>query len=346
MNVKASQILFIGFIMKILVCIKFGLALVLLLSAGMAHAGNMLLADHPLVGKIWDMNSRSYIDEAELLGRIKAANVLLLGETHDNRQHHDNQEKLLKALVESGARPALMMEQFDAESQPALDQALAGDNRDDVLNDVISLVKFADWQPYRSLLAFAVDNKLPVIAANISSQHLQPVIWFGYSAYDADKLKRLAVEEVWSENRQNYLVNHMGGAHCGELRDELRAGLSRSQRLRDALMADSAVSSIGRGVVAIVGRDHARRDVGLPLYFAARDPSARVFSIGFVEVSPKVIDPNAYEAGSATGEAPFDVIWFSPRVERANPCANFGKPKGAQPKPGGSGSKPSRNRGQ
>ena len=51
------------------------------------------------------------------------------------------------------------------------------------------------------------------------------------------------------------------------------------------MMADSAVSSIARGVVAIVGSSHARRDIGLPLYFAARAPSARIVSIGFVEVS-------------------------------------------------------------
>ena len=332
--------------MKMIASIKLFVTPALLLSAGLAHAGNMLYTDHPLVGKIWDMNSRSYVDEAALLDRAKAANVLLLGETHDNQQHHDNQEKLLRTLVESGARPALMMEQLNAENQPALDQALAGSEHDDVLSSVTSLIQFADWKPYRPLLAIAIDNELPVIAANISSQHLQPVIWFGYSAYDADKLKRLAVERVWSDSRQDYLVKHMWGAHCGELRDELRAGLARSQRLRDALMADSAVSSIGRGVVAIVGRDHARRDTGLPLYFAARDPSARIFSVGFVEVSPGKIDPNAYEAESATGDAPYDVIWFSPRTERANPCANFGKPKEKQTESGGADLSPSHNHGQ
>ena len=319
------------FIMKIITSLKFFLPVVLLSFAGLAYAGNMLFTDHPLVGKICDMNSRSYIDEATLLARINTANALLLGETHDNTQHHDLQQKLLKIRIESGARPALMMEQLDAESQPALDQALAGSNRDEVLNSVNGLIKFTDWQLYSPLLATAVDSKLPIIAANISRQHLQPVIWRGYSAYDAGELKRLAVEEVWSENRQNYLATHMGGAHCGQLRDELRVGLARSQRLRDALMADSALSSIERGVVAIVGRDHARRDIGLPLYFAARAPSASIFSIGFVEVSPESVDPEFYESESATGEAPFDVIWFTPRAERDNPCANFGKPKEAQP---------------
>ncbi len=317
--------------MRIITSIKLCLTLVLLSCASLAQAGNMLFTDHPLVGKIWDMNSRSYIDEATLFARISTADVLLLGETHDNPQHHENQQKLLKARIESGARPALVMEQLNAENQPELDQALAGSNRDDVLNSVTGLIKFADWKPYRPLLDIAIANKLPVIAANVSSKHLQPVIWHGYSAYDADELKRLAVEEVWSESRQNYLATHMGGAHCGELRDELRVGLTRSQRLRDALMADSAVSSIGRGVIAIVGRDHARRDTGLPLYFAARAPLAHIFSIGFVEVSAEKTDPKAYEAKSATGDTPFDVIWFTPRAKRADPCANFGKPKEVQP---------------
>lgn len=315
--------------MQMIKPVKFGVTLCLLFMS-LAHAGEMLFSDHPLAGKIWDMNSRSFLDEATLFARINATDVLLLGETHDNPVHHDNQLKLLKARIESGAHPALMMEQLDAESQPVIDQALSGSNRDEVLNSVAGLIKFSDADLYRQLLAMAIDNKLPVIAGNIPRQQLQPVIWHGYEAFDAGELKRLAVEAVWSESRQNYLASNMGGAHCGQLRDELRVGLSRSQRLRDALMADSALSGIAHGVVAIVGRSHARRDIGLPLYFAARAPSARIFSVGLVEVHPDKMDPNDYESSSATGEASFDVIWFSPRVDREDPCANFGKPKEVQ----------------
>ena len=313
--------------MRVIASVKLFLTVVMLSSASLAHAENMLFTDHPLVGKIWDMNSRSYIDEAALIVRTNKADVVLLGEIHDNPVHHEYQQKLLKARIASGARPALMMEQLNAESQPALDQALAGNNRDEVLNSVTKLIKFTDWQIYQPFLSIAVGNKLPVIAANVSNQKLQPVIWRGYAAYDAGELKRLMVEEVWSESRQNYLVTHMGGAHCGKLRDELRAGLTRSQRLRDALMVDTAVPSITRGVVAIVGSSHARRDIGLPLYFAARAPKARIVSVAFIEASPGVTDPKSYLADSATGEAPYDVLWFTPRVERADPCADFGNSK-------------------
>jgi uncharacterized iron-regulated protein len=319
--------------MRIIARIKCCLTIVLLTFASQAHAQNMLYTGHPLVGKIWDMHSRSYIDEATLIARINLSNVLLLGEVHDNSQHHELQQKLLQARIDSGAHPALMMEQLDAASQPIIDQALAGIRRDEVLNNVTALVKFTDWQFYIPLLAIAVDNRLPIIAANVPNQFLQPVIWKGYRAYDADELKRLDVEAVWNEQRQNYLAANMGGAHCGQLRDELRVGLTRSQRLRDALMADSAISSISRGVVGIVGSSHARRDIGLPLYFAARDPSARVFSIGFVEVTDST-DPKAYNADSATGEAPFDVMWFTPRMERTDPCADFVKPKAPHPSTG------------
>lgn len=316
--------------MRIIARIKCCLTMVLLTFAGLAPAQNMLYTDHPLVGKIWDMHSHSFIDEATLIARINLSNVLLLGEVHDNSQHHELQQKLLQARIDSGAKPALMMEQLDAASQPILDQALAGIQSDEVLNNVTTLIKFSDWQFYSPLLAIAVNNRLPIIAANVPNQFLQPVIWKGYAAYDADELKRLGVEAVWNESRQKYLAANMGGAHCGQLRDELRIGLTRSQRLRDALMADSAISSIARGVVGIVGSSHARRDIGLPLYFAARDPSARVLSIGFVEVTDNT-DPKAYNADSATGEAPFDVMWFTPRMEREDPCANFVKPKAPRP---------------
>ena len=319
--------------MNIVTRIRFCFAAILLSCASLVHAGDKPASYHPLLGKIWDMNSRSFIDEAALLARTNTADVLLLGEVHDNPAHHVLQQKLLKARIASGSRPALMMEQLNAENQPALDLALSGSDRGEVQKRVNALVRFSNAQDYRALLDIAVDNRLPVIAANISNQQLQPVIWGGYAALDAGELKRLAVEQVWNERRQAYLATHMGGAHCGQLRDELRAGLSRSQRLKDAMMVDSAVASISRGVVGIVGSSHARRDIGLPLYFAARDPDARILSVAFVETSPGNTDPAAY-ADSATGEAPFDVLWFTPGVERADPCAGFNMPKMPAPTAG------------
>lgn len=315
-------------IAKIHSCLVF----VLTLLCGYAQAENetqaMLYKDHPLVGKLWDMHSQSYIDEAVLLSRIKDANVLLLGEVHDNPLHHDFQKKLLQAQLDSGSRPSLLMEQFNSDGQQKLDIALANPNRDEAFSNAADLIKFGDWQLYAPLLSVAVDYKLPIIAANIASAQLQPVMRQGFNAYDPDDLKRVAVNEVWSESRDKYLSEHIEGTHCGQISPQWRAGLVRGQRLRDALMVDAAVSSFGRGIFGVVGRNHARRDIGLPLYFAARNPSARILSVGFVEVIPGNVSPEKYAIETATGSVPYDVIWFSPRLDRSgrfNPCAEFSK---------------------
>jgi len=310
---------------------KHFISIALLVVSTQTSAVDLLFGDHPLAGKIWDMRNHSFVKESVLLSSSNQADVLLLGETHDNPVHHANQLKLYKAKIASGHRPALMMEQLNSDDQQALDWTLAGESSDETLGRASRLIRFSDLQAYQPFLAIAIENRLPVIAANISTQRSQPVIWNGFSAYDSDELQRLAVEKVWSEARQKYLVENMGGAHCGKLRDELREGLTRGQRLRDALMVNSAISSVGRGIVGIVGSSHARWDIGLPLYFTARAPEARIITVGFLEVSPGLTSPSAYEADTATGELPYDYVWFTPRVDRVNPCANLLEPIGGQP---------------
>lgn len=290
-----------------------------------ATAAALLDTEHPLVGRLWDMKTRSFLDETTLLERIAPSNVLLLGETHDNPVQHAHQQKLLQARLDAGAQPALLMEQFDSERQSALDDALAGSDRDAALAAAAALAKGWDWPFYRPLVATALERKLPVAAANLSRERMRPVIRQGFAAFDAVELKRLGVEAVWNENRQRYLTQVIEDSHCGKIGAELRDGLVRGQRLRDAVMADTALANLGRGVVGIVGRGHARRDIGLPIYLAARQPAARIYSIAFVEVSADKTTPEAYETERAADGEPFDVLWFTPRAERPDPCAAFGQ---------------------
>jgi uncharacterized iron-regulated protein len=290
------------------------------------QAQPLLFGDHPLVGKLWDVKHQRYLSEQELLVIAHDANAVLLGEVHDNRTHHEFQQRLLQVLLGAGARPSVLMEPFDLGSQEQLDAALGEANRDEAYRRAAGLIKFGDWAMYVPLLNLAVDNKLPVVAANIPNAQLQPVIRQGFNAYAPEDIQRISVEPVWSQAREDYLSQRIDGSHCGQASPQLRAGLVRGQRLRDALMADAAMSSFGRGIVAIVGRDHARRDIGMPLYFAARNPAARILSIGLMEVVSGRDQPQVYATDTATGEATFDVLWFSPRLDRSgkfDPCAGL-----------------------
>jgi uncharacterized iron-regulated protein len=295
-------------------------ALVLLCSA-CALLPDLVLRerDHPLAGKIWDPASATFIDEVELLRRAARAEVLLLGETHDNPEHHRLQRRILAARQLTGARPALLMEQFDIDQQPAIDAVVIKGG------DLGPLMRGWDWSQYRGLATEAMGAGMPLRAANLPRTSLRPVVRDGFSTIPAAESERLALNAAWDDARDKYMSGVIEASHCGKVSPSLRDGLVRAQRLRDATLADVALANIGQGVIFILGRGHARRDVGVPRYLETRRPGTRVFSIGLVEVSAANSDASRYET-ERVGPAPaFDVIWFTPRAERPDPCLAFGK---------------------
>ena len=295
------------------------LALLLLAGCAVVPPGTLRDADHPLAGRLWDVGTQMFIDEAELLRRAAPAEALLLGETHDNPEHHRLQLRILQARLAAGARPALLMEQFDVDQQAALDEARRSGK------DVAPLMRGWDWALYQPLVALADTARLALVAANLPRAATRPVVREGYATLAAGEAQRLALEQVWDEARQKYMVALIEASHCGKVTPELRDGLVRAQRLRDATLADAALGKLDQGVVFILGRGHARRDVGVPLYLAARRPGTRVLSLGFVEVGAGKTAPTQYEPERAGTLAPYDIIWFTPRAERPDPCLAFGK---------------------
>src|SRR2546429_2124744 len=60
---------------------------------------------HPLVGRIWYVKAGTFIPDDTLVARLVASRFVLLGERHDNPDHHVLQAKLVRAMVEAGRAP-------------------------------------------------------------------------------------------------------------------------------------------------------------------------------------------------------------------------------------------------
>ena len=96
-----------------------------------------------------------------------SANILLLGEVHDNPLGHQQRFDHLRQRVESGWRPAIVMEQFDRENQAALTQAQA------TCADAQCVIAAAggkrwEWPYYEPIIALALHYHLPLVAGNVS----------------------------------------------------------------------------------------------------------------------------------------------------------------------------------
>ena len=268
------------------------------LLAGCAHPPGA-----PLEGRIWDVRAARFVSEKEVFARAARARHVILGETHDNAEHHALQLTVLKALA--GERRVLAMEQLDSEHQAAIDTVRSKDP--EAVADAGRLDRKGwNWPLYRPLVAFALEHGWPIRAANLSRAEARRIV--GDPALSrlppADAQLMAGLERDIAEN------------HCGHRPEARRlAGMVEAQRARDARMA----ASLTDRSVLITGNGHARRDRGVPLYLS----DSEVLSVGLVEVEPGKTAPREY-LGGFYSDASFDYVWFTPRHERPDPCAGDG----------------------
>jgi uncharacterized iron-regulated protein len=314
---------------KIAPAIAVAMTLAASLPPALAASSNVV---HPLSGKIWDVRQQRFIPESELLTKLGATDFVLLGEVHDNPEHHAHQAAVLSSLVLRGRRPALAMEQFDREHQPAIDAALARG----ATTEGIALAGHLDrkgwqWKDYEPLVRIAVSARLPVVAANLSRGTGRAVAAVGFESLEPSPAV-LALTSVWTTAREEVLVRTIVDGHCGQLSPENASPMTRAQRARDAIMADAMVGHRATGAVLIAGAGHVRRDTAVPLYLRARAPDASIVTVAMTEVQAGTDDPAAYKTSAAEGatEPVFDYLWFTPRFEREDPCAGFTLPSRAR----------------
>jgi uncharacterized iron-regulated protein len=261
------------------------------LLAGCAHA--------PSPGNIWDTRGGKFVAAEEVFARAAGAKHVILGETHDNPEHH----RLQRAALERLAGPrALALEQLDSEYQAAIDAAQASGADAEAIADAGRFDRQGwNWPLYRPLVEFAVEHRWPIIAANLSRTEARRIV-SNPAASGLAPAPQLA----------SALERDIAESHCGQPPPPgLLAGMVEAQRARDARMA----TLLRAPSVLITGIGHARRDRGVPLYLPASD----VLSIAFVEAQPGKTAPQDYFDGFSAPER-FDYLWFTPRAERPDPC--------------------------
>ena len=275
-------------------------------------------AAHPLAGRIWDTRAQDWISTTGLERELARSRYVLLGEVHDNAEHHRLRRDLLAALVRDGRRPAIAMEQFDREHQPALQR---------VQNEpapTLELLKTAgrvdaqgwNWSYYDPIVRLALEHRLPIIAANLSRADAFKVSTDGAAAVlGPASAVALQLERPLPDAARLKLEQVIEDGHCGQAPAKILPGMVAAQRARDAIMAQSLQAHAP--AVLIAGNGHVRRDFGVPHYLAHYPQGDEVRVVGFIEVDAARPEPADY----VTAGAPeYDYVVFTPRTPRPDPC--------------------------
>ena len=97
--------------------------------------------------------------------------LVLLGEVHDNAAQHALRLAAFEDLLARGARPALVMEQFDRDRQADIDRLRATRTSADA-DALIAAAGGPGWQwpYYRPFIELALRYGLPIVAANVGRE--------------------------------------------------------------------------------------------------------------------------------------------------------------------------------
>jgi uncharacterized iron-regulated protein len=283
--------------------------------------------DHPLAGRIWDVRRGRLATPGELEAAAARARLLILGEAHDNPDHHLLQAQLLRAVTAAGRRPALAMEMLDPAQQGVVNAALAGPApTPEVLRDAVGWDR-SGWPPfelYRPIFEAALAARLPVVAANLSRAAAREVVHRGAGALPAPVQALLERAGPLPAAEAAERSEEMEAQHCGRLPERFLGPMVLSQRARDAQLARALLdAATAGGAVLITGAEHARRDRGAAAFLVTAGAApGEVLSVAFREVEPGADQPGDY------APLPWDWVVFTPGADRGDPCEGMRSPPG------------------
>ena len=286
--------------------------------AGSSPWQSELYIDHELIGRIWDSRRGQFVTDAELWDTILESSYVLLGEKHDNPDHHTLQLRILQALISVDNVDKLTMEMLDSTASENLDVFL-----DTPFESEEALKNFLNWDDqgwswayYGALIQAAHRAGVPVTAGNLAAETVMQI----YSSPTAPDIEAVLDAEVMSR-----LLADIDESHCGLLPESQFPPMVRVQQTRDNTMARSLLLDEEKNhglAVLITGNYHARKDLGVPNYLIAQHPELEwsdILSLAFLEVVSGEMDPRAY-LDQFSDRSAYDFIWFTPAVSNADYC--------------------------
>lgn len=307
--------------------------------AKLAEAWQAVGPAHPLSGRRWFSNIGVLEDlraEKWMTSRsatiIPAGAVELVGEVHDNAEHHK-----VQAAGIQGATRSVVFEQLRTDQQPAIEafMALPKDSR-----TLDAFFKAVDWEKsgwskydYKPLFEAVLAAGLPIYAGDAPRDLIRKASKEGAAAIPADEQKRLGLDAPLDPSLHDASLTEIEASHCGMMPKSAFGGMAFAQRVRDATLADVALKASEKhgAVTVFAGNGHVRTDRGVAWYLQARAANVPVHSTMLVEVEDGKTDPDAYVPRGPDGKPAADTIIFTPRAERGDPCEAF-KKAGPAPK--------------
>lgn len=265
------------------------------------------LAQHPLNGKLWQVSQQRFLTQEELFQQLPAEGWLLLGEQHDNPDHHRLQQDWIEALAQRDQLGAVALEMATHAQQSELDQARGQGHT--TTPEALNWNPGWDWTLYGAVVGTALDRAPVVVGADITRAEQRSAYQNGSTQGDAGAL------------HADYMRQLLFSSHCGQLPKASLEGMRQVQLVRDQQMAERLERTHldGRNGVMLTGSIHARQDLGIPLWFQRPVISVLLTPTEAGHNEPYDYLPESYPNAPAAA----DYLLFTEAVVQQDYCAEL-----------------------
>lgn len=238
---------------------------------------------------------------AEVPEAAISADIIILGEIHDNPTHHAEQLTFIQALD-----PKAVVYEMLTKAEA---HALA-----DIPKDSGAIIAATSGFHWSNIADYAglISASDVVVGAALPRESVRDAFSNGAAGVFGTDAALFGLLDALPPDQQAAREDLQFAAHCDAMPRNLMSGMVEAQRLRDAHFARVVLQSFetyGAPIVLITGNGHARKDWGVPAVLQVVRPDLTVFTLGQGE-----------DSALAGG---FDAVETAPAPERGDPCAAF-----------------------
>ncbi|MBT9574192.1 ChaN family lipoprotein [Pseudomonas umsongensis] len=260
--------------------------------------------DHADLGLIRELASGRALTPQELVERLAVAPRVLVGEQHDNPDHHALQLWLLRQLAAQRPQGSLLMEMLNPDQQAKVDAAQAATRAGQPPADAYQALSWQanwDWGIYGPLVTYALRQPYPLLSANLDRAQIMQIY---------KQRPTLSGEASTTQRVQATLLDDIRESHCGLLPEAQMPAMLAVQQQRDRRMAERLLAAPTPALL-LAGAFHVRKDLGVPLHLQ---------DLGAGEGNAVLV---LAEVGKTVSADSADYVWYTAAQPEQDHCAEL-----------------------